>query len=380
MFLIFILALGCVEPFTPEVSNYQDLLVVEAFISDDTKSQTVILARSFPIDTSRVNYETGASVLLEEVAGSQIVFTEKKLGHYSPEAVFVPEEGKSYILSITTRNGEVYNSASVSMKITPPVSDLYFERKTLPSDKAIGLDEGFQIYLDAEIESDMPGYYMYEWEETWEFATPFFSFLDYDFDTHREFLREENISRCWQESFSTGLNLATTENLSNSNIEKQPIRFVSFSESTLRRKYSILVKQFSLSEEGFRFWENLKESNESTGSLYDAQPFQVTGNIKNVNNPGEPVLGTFDMATVSSKRIFINSLDDVPSDINIPTLYPQCRGADTLVSFQKAENFLNIGYLIERYSAPPGSGFFMVIKSCIDCRLKGSNVEPEFWE
>lgn len=372
---------GCVEPFTPEVSNYENLLVIEAFISDDVKSQEVILSRSYPITTSRVHFETGASVLLEDAAGNRIFFAEKERGHYSPEVVFVPEVGKSYVLTITTGNGNLYNSDPVIMKKTPPVTKVYFERETITSDKTGGLDEGIQVFLDTKIESNEPGYFRYEWEETWEFSTPFESFLDYDFERNFAFERKENISRCWQGSFSTKLNLATTENITTGTIERQPIRFLSFRESMLRVKYSILVKQFSLSEEGYRFWQNLKESNESTGSLYDAQPYQVTGNIKNVNNTAEPVLGYFDMAMVSTKRIFISRHDDLPLDLKIPTLYPQCRiGADTVVSYGELERFLNIGYLISTYSSPPGSGFVMVVRSCIDCRIKGSNIKPVFWE
>jgi len=372
---------GCVEPFTPEVTNYENLLVVEAFLSDDARNQEIILSRSYPINENRIQYEADAGVWLEEASGNRINFIELDPGHYEPEAGFMPKSGLSYTLNIVTVKGKIYKSEPVIMKITPPVSHVYFEMEAITSDKIGGLDEGIQVFLDTKIESNEPGYFRYEWEETWEFSTPFESFLDYDFERNFAFERKENISRCWQGSFSTELNLATTENLTTGTIERQPIRFLSFRESMLRIKYSILVKQFSLSEEGYRFWQNLKESNESTGSLYDAQPFQVTGNIKNVNNPSEPVLGYFDMATASTKRIFISRHDDLPLDLKIPTLYPQCLiGADTVVTYGNLERFLNIGYLISTEATPPGSGYVMVVRSCIDCRLKGSNVKPDFWE
>ena len=38
------------------------------------------------------------------------------------------------------------------------------------------------------------------------------------------------------------------------------------------------------------------------------------------------------------------------------------------------------GYFIETHTFPPGSGFTVVKIACIDCRLKGSNIKPEFWE
>ena len=128
-----------------------------------------------------------------------------------------------------------------------------------------------------------------------------------------------------------------------------------------------------------RFWQNLKESNESTGSLYDSQPFQVIGNIKNISDPSEAVLGYFDIVTVSSKRIFITERDDVPEEVIVASIFTQCRAeADTLVGNDRVPYFIGTGYLISRYVF--GFGYVMVIKSCIDCRRKGSNVKPEFWE
>ncbi len=147
----------------------------------------------------------------------------------------------------------------------------------------------------------------------------------------------------------------------------------------LRERYSILVKQYSLSEEAFRFWNNLKESNESTGTLYDSQPFQVTGNIRSMEDPFEPVLGYFDMSLVSKKRIFITNTLDVPVDIDIPSAFPDClNGADTIVNFNQIPHFTDIGYLISFYNF--GVGYIMALKTCVDCRLKGSNNKPEFWD
>ncbi len=137
------------------------------------------------------------------------------------------------------------------------------------------------------------------------------------------------------------------------------------------------MKQYALSQDGYYFWKNLKESSELTGSLYDKQPSHPVGNIKNINDPTEVVLGYFDMATVSSKRITIIP-KDIPSDVNVPSLYSDClHDVDTVVSFSQIPNLIGAGYLISREIL--GSGFEMVVKSCIGCRLKGSNIKPESW-
>ncbi len=379
-YLILILAfIGCVESFTPPTSNYQDLLVVEAFITDQPSSHFVKLSRSYPINSRQNISVPGATVMLRSSNGQLHVFDESEPGLYMAGPGFIPKVGETYTLSVVTRDGASFTSKPVVMKETPPIKNIFYERKSRPSEEK-DLEEGYQIYVNSKSNADEKIYMKYEWDETWEFATPFESFLDYNFETNTAFLRDENISICWQNEKSFEIIVATNEGRISESIDGQPIRFVSFGEHVMRIKYSILVKQFALKEESFRFWENLKESNESTGSLYDTQPFQVRSNIENDQDKNTPVLGYFDMATESSKRIFITK-DDLPPEISIPTYYPQClSGADTVVSARDAPVFLRQGYLIETTIPPPLEGFTIVLQRCIDCRLRGSNKKPEFWE
>ena len=379
-YLILLLAfIGCVEPFTPLTSNYLDLLVVEAFITDQPSSHLIKLSRSFPINSGKNISEPGASVMLSSSNGQLHVFDESEPGLYIAGSGFIPKVGETYMLSVVTRDGASFTSKPVVMKETPPINDIFYERKSRPSEEK-DLEEGYQIYVNSKSNFDEKIYMKYEWEETWEFATPFESFLDYNFETNTAFLRDENISVCWQNDESFAIIVATNAGSISESTDGQPIRFVSFRKPAMRIKYSILVKQFALNEESFRFWENLKVSNESTGSLYDTQPFQVRSNIENDLDKNTPVLGYFDMATESSKRIFITK-DDLPPEISIPTYYPQClSGADTIVSARDAPDFLRQGYLIETTIPPPLGGFTIVVQRCIDCRVRGSNKKPEFWE
>jgi hypothetical protein len=379
IYLLLVLSVGCVEEFVPPTGNYQNLLVVEAFISDNPSSHFVKLSRSYAINTSQDLPETGATVILRNSTGGQFEFVEEEGGRYEVSD-FSPEFDNSYVLSIRTANGEEFESDQVRMKKTPEIESIYVGQKTIPSDLEGGLETGFQVYVNSSEKLDDETYMYYSWEDTWEIRTLFQSFLDYDFDTNQDFERKENLSICWQESESTDIIIGTNEGTNRRNIEKQPIRFVSFHYPFLREKYSILVKQYALDVEGYRFWNDLKESNESAGTLYDTQPFQVIGNMKSVQENGSPVLGYFEMTQEVSKRFYITK-NDLPQDLWIPSPYQDCLvGADTVVSYQDAPEFLRDGYLIERELFPPGTGYSVVLERCIDCRLRGSIEKPEFWD
>jgi len=142
-------------------------------------------------------------------------------------------------------------------------------------------------------------------------------------------------------------------------------------------KYSILVKQQSLTKEAYNFWTQLKKSTESLGGLFDPLPSQVLGNMYSENNSAEPVLGYFSGGQTSEKRIFIQ-FSDLPPDLKL-VMPPNCP-IDTIVN-DDIRNYPNT-FLIGSYGAPFPLGY---IKSegpnCMDCRDDGGVLQrPDFWE
>ena len=91
-------------------------------------------------------------------------------------------------------------------------------------------------------------------------------------------------------------------------ISGQEIQFIDpVLSDRLTQEYSILVKQYSVSQEEFDFWNNLKKAGEAGGDIFALQPFTVMSNIHNVNNNNERILGYFEVSAVSQKRIFITA-------------------------------------------------------------------------
>ena len=64
IFIIALLFSGCIKEFEPSRLGYENLLVVEAFLSDGDESFEVRLSRSIPIDTTGFTPESGANVSL----------------------------------------------------------------------------------------------------------------------------------------------------------------------------------------------------------------------------------------------------------------------------------------------------------------------------
>ena len=182
--------------------------------------------------------------------------------------------------------------------------------------------------------------------------------------------RTEDVYRCWISSKPQKILLGTSARLTQDVISQQPVNLVPPESSRLVAKYSLLVRQFALTKEAYDYWEQIRKNTENIGTLFDPQPTSVTGNLKNTTNPAEPVLGFFSVQTVAEKRIFI-SRDQLPR-WRIRSGYEQCE-VDTLMDLKDLGGSLIISSLVP-------SGYLVTVPFCADCRTRGTNVKPAFWE
>jgi hypothetical protein len=137
--------------------------------------------------------------------------------------------------------------------------------------------------------------------------------------------------------------------------------------------YSILVKQYALTEPSYRYWYELQKTSESLGTLFDPQPYEIKGNIRQVNEPEAAVLGYFDAGAVSAKRMFVDKVALLGQDIHYPIdpCIAELRYPPTVVEFGL---YTQWGYLITAIEP-----YVMIPAECGDCRYHGSLEKPAFW-
>ncbi|WP_241143782.1 DUF4249 domain-containing protein [Cognataquiflexum rubidum] len=68
--------------------------------------------------------------------------------------------------------------------------------------------------------------------------------------------------------------------------------------------FFVSVKQLSINREAYEYWEKIKIVINNQGSLFDIPPAPVFGNIANVEDPNETVLGYFEVAKTKVTRIY----------------------------------------------------------------------------
>lgn len=369
LLLVFLLG-GCKERFNPELKDTNArLLVVEGMISVGGERTSIKLSRTVPVSQkgNRVP-EVGATVSFESSANQTYTLTESSPGTYQ-SAVLNLDPNLKYRLKIVSKGVE-YITDFLEAKLSPPIDDVAWKEK----------GNGLEINVSTHDDAKKTRYYRWDFDETWVFYSQYASTLIWTGNGLR--LRDpvtENIYQCWGSAGSTNVNVGSTMKLSDDVIYQKPLILIPKGSERFSLKYSILVRQYALTKEAFEFWENLGKNTENLGSIFDAQPSELTGNIRNVKNPNEPVLGFISVGSIQSKRIFIarEQLD------NWLVVKPSpCFQMDT-VRTANIRNFANPEYMaIEEIYNGGGIliGYGGAPRRCVDCTIRGTNIKPSFWQ
>ncbi len=364
---------GCIDPFYPDIEEYENVLVVDGLITDENVAYQVRLSRTLHFDDIDKKPVPGAVVQVIDDLGNTYMFTEVTSGTYrSDPNEFVGRSGRKYKLLIETTDGNKYESAFEELKKIPDIDSIHWQYKEKPSIDPDNPVKGIEILVDTHDPENKTRYYSWNWYETWEFLTP------YQKDTLP--------SHCWKYDSSRVIQIGSTDHLTEDILQNYPLYYISGSTNRLARRYSVLVKQYSLTKEAFNYWSRIKETNENTGTLFDAIPTQVTGNITDLSNPDKPVLGYFQASAVTSRRIFIDRSELMVHKLYVSGGFDYCESqmfTDTLGT--PRPSYLgpveNEGWIIyyQEVSGNDINTYLTNSVACCDCSVSGSPVRPDFW-
>ncbi|RZA01600.1 MAG: DUF4249 domain-containing protein [Sphingobacteriaceae bacterium] len=359
---------GCQKPIDIKTTatNY-NILVVEGLINvaDSTK---ISLSRTVTIgNKTTANPEQGATVTIETAQATIATLKEIVKGTYATPVLNLDKTQK-YRVRVKLSNGKVYLSDLVEVKVTQPIDSVGY---TIKSD-------GVQVYANTHDDSNNSRYYLYNFTETYKFNTFARSFLIYDKGL-RERTTAEDIHTCFATTSSNNIVLYSTANLTQDVAYQAPITFHQSTSEKISIRYTILLTQTAVTKEAYRFWENLKTSTESLGSIFDAQPSQLVGNIHNIANANEPVIGYISAGTTQTKRIFIDR-KELPSDFKVQYPFGCSLGIASPIFF---EGILNPYVPLYHYVDPnvgASNDAWYTDKKCGDCRFRGTLKQPTFWK
>jgi hypothetical protein len=363
---------SCTDPYLPEaLQSPPSYLVVDGFLNAQGVT-TIKLSRTFAVGAKTAPpVEARASVYLEEEGGPATVLREAPLGTYASPALTL-NPAHRYRLYLTTLGGKEYASGFVPVKITPPIDNLRWQADTT----------GLRIRLNTHDPANATRYYRWDFVETWEIDPIYSPQVEYKPNV----LPLPDISalypaKCWGSAQSTTLLLATTTSLSQDVVTDHLIQQVPPTSEHLHNGYSLLVQQQALTKEEFEYDERLRKNTQNIGSLFDAQPVQLTGNVRCLSAPTELVLGFVGAHSLVEKRLFL-ARRDLPAYLRPASGYEGCFPPDTLKLDSSRplitlQSYFGNGSNIPIEKVP--AGYTAQSRDCIDCRTRGTSVKPNFW-
>jgi hypothetical protein len=337
-----------------------------------------------------------AAVSITDETGTRTTLTPFGNGIYKTDSLtFRGEIGKTYRLNIKTSNGKVYESDSCTMMPVPPIDSIYFDKDVKLTDNNTVTRQGLSVFLDSKGGVDDKYFMRWEFEEAWKFSVPLPRLYLFVNDTTWIQLTNDQINEyCWKSARSSGITTGAILSGSSGTLKKQAIQFISPELSDrLSIRYSILVKQYSVSQKEYDYWNNLQQVSETNGDIFGAQPFAVVSNIKNINNSTEQVLGYFQVSAVAKRRKYIDFNETIP--LNLPFYHTTCqritkKPTDYQMAWGVALTFEDL-YTI--FMSKPGYTFIEPVldvagklqkmtfttSECADCTFGGTTKKPDFW-
>jgi hypothetical protein len=385
---------SCIETYTPRLDIYDSssLLVVEGQITNKTGPFKVRLTESVSLyNDQNLLYNdvpvSGADVQIFDDHGNAFRLFENENGWYETEDKHLKgTTGYSYTLSITTPDGQQYESTPVLMQEVPDIDKIRFEEYTTTrfEDLEPIEERRFNILVDSKPSAEENIHMRWEFEETWIFEIPTKVLVNHGMGegapppTIESIEAEKEKVRCWITEPSRDILVESSVKYSAEGIRGFVLQSIGPDSDRLNSRYSILVKQYSINKELYTFFNKLREVNTETEGIFSKNPGQVFGNIVNCNT-GENALGYFSASEVKTKRIFI---DPSEHDVDNGNFYENCGWTDSPPRDPRTGEFLQPTYVYGTYKGDNGNDIvvYSTGRLCVDCSDRGYNTKPDFWE
>jgi hypothetical protein len=388
-FILFALVVTCKKPYNPPaISAPGSYLVVEGVINSGSDSTIIKLSKTVNLSSkTTTNPVLQATVTVESDQNNSYPLTETTKGNYVSGGLNLNNTQK-YRLRIKTADSKEYLSDFVAVLNSPPIDTVSF----IPAGNILN------IYSGTHDPKNNTRYYRWDYTETWIFHAALQSFFKSNGDTVLQRSSSDQIYQCWQSDTSSVIVLGSSEKLAQDVIANNLVTSIASTSEKIGTDYSIRLRQYALTSDAYAFWQNLKKNTEQLGSIFDAQPSEISGNIHSVTNPAEPVIGYISVGSTSVKRIFITPRQlpawlPAPSDLDCMVtscLYayftPAGQGplnqVDELINFNKGAgpSALIPVQAIQPRGSPTILGYTAASRECVDCTLRGTNKQPAYWQ
>jgi hypothetical protein len=312
-----------VEWFDPEIPPTSGYIAIEGLFTNREGSHQIKLSRSVSHGSEfTFNPVTSATVYIEDSFGNRIDFTEQDHGRYLTLQDAVGVVGGSYTLTIETAEGEVYRSDPQVME--PPIvvdsMEVAWEVKEIyaaGNDGETTLQQVEGVDLFAEVHSNNNSFPKVRFETI---LLVQYVLSEYGEDPDFLFCRvkkniDENVNiTLLPQGTSSGSAVYHNVGFVKRVFPINPPEFLLFRGINRR---IVILRQYSLNQESYSYYKELRNQLEAEGTLFDPMPSQLKGNIRCVTDPSKKALGFFEVSSIHSESFVLSNEPLRPDNLSV---------------------------------------------------------------
>jgi hypothetical protein len=264
---------SCEDPVILNLPVSKEKLVVNGWITNQNKSHEIVLNQTVSFNSSNVYPAvSGSAVYITDRLSFRYDFIEiGNTGIYKSDSLnLIGKQGEAYTLHIVLSNGKEYESIREVLHQLPELKELssdFFFDAGLPIDNP----DAKKFFLQGQIQ-DLPNIRNYY---RWKISV------------NGEERNSPKDLFLFDDKFTDGILF----NIKAINV-------------TMKIGDQVTLQHASLTEKGYKYFEQLSDQL-SSGIIPNAPPSIILGNIKNIKDSTEIVLGYFGASAVSVSQIDI---------------------------------------------------------------------------
>lgn len=325
LILIFFIAVivSCVDPLDIDIDHEVNVLIVEGFITTQVRTHKIRLTRSAQYGSILEGFirpVQRAKVIIRDSDGNNFQLTESsnQTGIYSTPNNFLAKVGKSYTLLINTPNGLQYTSLpELIIKASDDIElSAEFSQTPIADNKLL---TGMDVYATFQDRVEEQNFYMWKNYGTYQTTTfPENFTMAVEVGGPQLPFPKDCCKTCYVNELSADKSVQLfSDNNVNGNLVTDQAAFIEDDGLRYGDKYLVRIEQHSLTREAFQFFNLLRQQLSINGDIFDPPPATIRGNMINLTNPDENVIGYFRASDVIVDSLFLTKdLLEVTSPLN----------------------------------------------------------------
>ncbi len=323
-----LLCSACVDPVVPSYDYTAGFVLLEGGIVDAAGGSRVLVQRSGLVFGSyQLEPVTGAVVHSVDEQGTETEWMAGPTpGEYLPPKDFSATTGHSYSIRVALADGTLIESLPEQLPVPVPLGELRlrFDQEAYYSDSRERFVPAFTLLAEVQDPAGEDNYFSYEYR-TWTqlticqtcynsvyrngecVQTPSSRRIDhYDYTCD---------GPCWGITPGRAVQLLTDERNPGATLPGVEVARIDYVGAG-----GILaeVQQRSLTRSAYNYYRTFEDLVEGSSGLNAPLPAPLYGNLTDVNDPANAVLGYFSVSSLSTQRLYWNRDDTDGEPLSLP--------------------------------------------------------------